>query len=81
MTCFVEQKMIHEFALRFDDHLGFVELMELVSELPSGWEQCRQGIIAAMPQTPASAQWLKDADEFIGQNVKSDPVLRKWVHP
>ncbi len=72
--------MIREFTLRFDDHLGFVELMELVSELPSGWEQCRQGIAAAMPQTPANAQWLRDADEFIAQDLKGNPALRKWVH-
>ena len=66
--------------MRFDDHLGFVELMELANELPSGWERCRRGIAAAMPQTPTSVQWLKGADEFIGQDLEGNPALRKWAH-
>ncbi len=76
MNCFVTQKITHDLILRFDNHLGFVEIMELVNELPAGSETCRQGIIAAMPQTPATTKLLKDADEFVKAKVHVNLISR-----
>ena len=80
MTCFVEQKIVRELLIGTGDTGSFYELMELVSKLPSGSRQCRDGIIAAMPQTATSVQWLNDADEILGRTLEANPALRQSVH-
>ncbi len=76
MNCFVVQKIVREITLPFADRLSFLELIEIVNELPVGSETCREGIIAAMPQTPATTKLLKDADEFVKAQVHVNPISR-----
>ena len=87
LTCRVEQKLSHDVVAGMIrdpqdsfSFLNFAELMELVSELPSGAQQCREQIAAALPQTATSAQWLQRANDLVRQNVESYPGLGKWVH-